>query len=737
MDSNIPTSLPTCKRIILTLTLLTSVLSFGQNREQALQIQEEYNVSKIQSFTAELKKEFTTSRSKVMSMAKAKGWKISETLENGNYVELQEVGPDGAPIYYSTFSDNVSQVSRASSLYSNGSLHLDLNGEGMQVGVWDGGVALASHQEFDIRANIGDATNTVSAHATMVMGTLIASGVKEKAKGVAFKATATTNDWSRDKIEVAEAAANGLLLSNHSYGIKSDRVPEWYFGSYIKVSQDWDKIMFNAPYYLMVSAAGNAQRMGNNAEPIYGKSSDGFDLMLGFAASKNGVTVAAANTRINGDGTLTSATVANYSNFGPMDDSRIKPDIAGGGNNIYAANSSSATSYDTSSGTSMATPGITGSMLLLQQYYERLNATFMKAATLKGIVLHTADDVDAPGPDFKMGWGVMNSERAAELITNKDYTSIISEETLNDGDTFSMIVKADGNNTLKASISWTDPAAEYVNRGILNDITPALVNDLDIRILKDGKEFLPWKLSAANATAAATRGDNNVDPFEKVEIVNASGEYTIIVTNKGSLKDQLQNFSIVVSGIKTNDCDITVPTGVSLNKATEEVINVTWDAQADALFEVQHRVLGSTDWTTEYQYETTNTLKGLAKGNTYEVRLRTFCSENVMSDYTSVMEFRFDGTATQMEEVIVMEELSISEAPLKLAIYPNPAVEQISIDGAVSQNARFSIVNTMGLTVKTGEASQNKIDVANLSTGLYILTVQDLEGVKSTKFYKS
>ena len=736
MDANIPTSLPTCKRIILTLTLLTSFLAIGQNREQALQIQENYNVSKIQSFTAELKKDFTTSRSKALSMAKAKGWKISETLDNGNFVELQEVGPDGSPIYYSTFSDNVSQVSRASSLYTSGNLHLDLSGEGMQVGVWDGGIALASHQEFDTRANIGDATNTVSSHATMVMGTLIASGIKEKAKGVAFKAKATTSDWTRDKIEVAEAAANGLLLSNHSYGIKSDRVPEWYFGSYIKVSQDWDKIMFNAPYYLMVSAAGNSQGMGDNANPIYGKSSDGFDLMLGFAASKNGVTVAAADTRINNDGSLASATVASYSNFGPMDDSRIKPDIAGGGNNIYAANSSSATSYDTSSGTSMATPGITGSMLLLQEYYERLNATFMKAATLKGIVLHTADDVDAPGPDFKMGWGVMNSERAAELITNKDYTSIISEETLNEGETFSITVKADGNNPIIASISWTDPAADYVNRGVLNDITPALVNDLDIRILKDGKEFLPWKLSAVNASADATKGDNNVDPFERVEIENASGEYTIIVTNKGSLKDQSQNFSIIVSGIKTNECVITVPTGVSLDEASEEDVNVSWDEQVDALFEVQYREIGTADWTTEYQYETSYSIKGLENGKTYEVRLRTFCSENVMSDYSSVMEFTFEGTATKMEEAIVMEELSISE-PLKLAIYPNPAVEQISIGGAVSQNARFSIVNTMGLTVKSGEASQKKIDVANLATGLYILSVQDLEGVKSTKFYKS
>ena len=116
--------------------------------------------------------------------------------------------------------------------------------------------------------------------------------------------------------------------------------------------------------------------------------------------------------------------------------------------------------------------------------------------------------------------------------------------------------------------------------------------------------------------------------------------------------------------------------------------------------------------------------------------MRTFCSENVMSDYTSVLEFTFEGTATQIKEEVVMEELSISSS-LKLAIYPNPAVEQISIDGAVSNNAKFSIVNTMGVTVKLGEASQRKIDVANLAAGLYILTVQDLEGVKSAKFYKS
>jgi hypothetical protein len=710
-------------------------MSFGQNGEQAMQMKAQYNPSKIAAFSKKLQKDFTSSRELVISMAKAKGWSLSETLPNGNFVELQEVGPDGAPLYYTTFSDHVSNVSRANTLYGDGLLHLDLNGKGMRVGVWDGGVARTSHQEFNNRATIGDAAHSLSPHATMVLGTIIATGIKERAKGVAFMANAITNDWTRDKIEVAEAATNGLLLSNHSYGIESERVPDWYFGSYIKVSQDWDNIMFNAPYYLMVTAAGNSQRMGHNSAPIHGSTAQGFDLMLGFAASKNGITVSAVDTKIDGKGNLTSATVANYSSFGPMDDSRIKPDIAGGGNGIYAADSSSNTSYDTSSGTSMATPGITGSMLLLQEYYERLNTTFMKAATLKGIVLHTADDVASAGPDYKMGWGVMNSKKAAELIGNKDFRALVSEETLLQGDTHTFTVTAVGNEPLIASISWTDPASDRINKGVLNDVAPALVNDLDIRILKDGKEFLPWKLNAANASAPATKGDNRVDPFERVDIGGASGTYTIVVKHKGTLKGGAQNFSIVVSGIKMNECTLTAPTGLALDKATETSVQIEWEAQSDALFEVQYRDSDMDTWNTEYTYATGISLDNLVNGSTYQVRMRTFCSENIMSELSDVLEFVFGGGETKMGEELDYVELT-NPKPLHFSIFPNPAVEKITLTGTNNGKAKYVILTSTGLTVKTGDVDEKEIDVTSLASGLYILSIQDLEGVRSARFYK-
>ena len=76
----------------------------------------------------------------------------------------------------------------------------------------------------------------------------------------------------------------------------------------------------------MVTAAGNAQKSYDNEAPNFGKTADGFDLLLGFTTTKNGLTVAGANTEIDGNGDLKKASVAGYSSFGPVDDGRVKPD---------------------------------------------------------------------------------------------------------------------------------------------------------------------------------------------------------------------------------------------------------------------------------------------------------------------------------------------------------------------------------------------------------------------------
>jgi hypothetical protein len=685
-------------------------------------------------FTRDLKNNFTKENNTLLQAAKTNGWKLTERLEDGNFSELTAIGEDGTPLYYSTFSTELNSATRANALHDNGSLDLGINGENMLVGIWDGGAVLTNHKEFGNRVQTMDASEVVDSHATRVAGILVAAGLDKKSKGVAYKAKAVSNDWRRDKIEVAEMAAEGLLLSNHSYGIMSDRVPDWYFGSYIQVSRDWDKIMYNAPYYLMVTAAGNSQRRKDNEAPIFGSASKGFDLMLGFATSKNGVTVAAADIETNNQGELLRASVASYSSFGPVDDGRIKPDIAAYGTNIYTTGIANDTGYETANGTSVATPGVTGSMLLIQEYHEQMEGSFMRAATLKGLVLHTADDVDAPGPDYKMGWGIMNTKSAVEVIANKDFSSMISEEMLLEGETKTYTVTANGKEPLSASISWTDPATGTVNSGTLNDMAAALVNDLDIRITKDGKTYLPWKLNVAQADSPAVNGDNKVDPFENVDIQNAEGEYTISVTHKGTLSQGPQNFSIIVTGIALTDCILVTPEDLELTTSDETGVTLNWTANTDALFQIEYKKKGSSDWNVETTFDNYISLNNLVEGMDYSLRVKTFCSENISSEYSEEYEFTFKGTETELLDYMEYETLTLD---VQFSIFPNPVQTSMTINGDVSEDAMYKIVSLNGTVVKSGKAAQKQIHIADLTAGLYVLTLADLEGSKSVKFYKS
>ncbi|WP_165749793.1 S8 family serine peptidase [Cellulophaga sp. Z1A5H] len=723
--------------VLMAITMLSLSAIQAQSKSKIQHIQSKYNKSALAKVQDEFSRDFTKKDITLRAFAKNNGLKISETLNDGNQIELVDIGADGTPLYYSTFSDNSSMVSRANTLYTGGALDLGISGQGMKVGVWDAGKALLTHQEYSSRAIEGDNTSEINAHATMVLGSMIAKGIKSQAKGVAYNATAISSDWKADKVEVITAAANGLLLSNHSYGIRPDFVPDWYFGAYIQVAKDWDRIMYNAPYYLMVTAAGNSQKLKFNDAPIYGKTTDGFDLLLGFSTTKNGINVAAVESEIDNNGNLVNAAVASYSSHGPTDDGRIKPDIAGCGANILSTQSSGEKNYDTYSGTSMAAPGITSAMLLLQEYYDRLNGDFMKASTLKGLVLHSADDVAAPGPDYKMGWGVMNTKKAAELIVNNEYSSLIIEESLAQGETYSITVDARVGEEFLASVSWTDPVGDFVNKGELNSMTPALVNDLDIRVTKNNVVSLPWKLDPRNANAAAVKGDNLVDPFEKIQLDNATGTYTITISHKGKLTNENQVFSLIVSGASTSKCNAISPSEFTMSSTYSDAIDISWEAIADSFFEVQYKKENDIEWNTKFSETNDVSLENLVNGGTYIVKLRTNCTTNIFSEYTEAFKFTFDGVLTDDPFKAEAQEVVVISDKLKFSVHPNPTTDQITIDGPLSDNAYYSIVSSTGTLLKKGKAKYNDIQVDDLSSGFYSLTIFEDGEQQSMKFIKN
>src|SRR5690606_33407620 len=293
-------------------------------------------------------------------------------------------------------------------------------------------------------------------------------------------------------------------------------------------------------------------------------------------------------------------------------------------------------------------PGVTGSLLLLQQYHNELMGHYMKAATLKGLALHTAYDVGERGPDYKMGWGLINTKAASELLRNIDYTSTILEERLDGGETRSLSVEANGHEPLTVSLSWTDPDGVLVNTGNLNDTGRALVNDLDIRIIKDGEAHMPWKLDPAKAGSPATKGDNQVDPYERIEIPNASGSYTITISHKGTLGQGHQDFSLIVSGARMSNCSLQGPSDLALSNASPTGVSLAWSASLETMFELQYKSTDADTWTTEQLWGHQWELKDLEVGTVYLARLRSVCSGSAVSEFGETLNFEFRGEGTQI-----------------------------------------------------------------------------------------
>ena len=530
--------------------LFSSISIVAQTEQEKKTIIKNYDLAKLNNLKEKYTSKFISEKNEAVLLAAQKGWDLTYTDANGSFYELAKISKEGKPLYFKTDNVDAAISTRANFMHNNGGLGLNIEGQEMTAYVWDGGLARATHQEYDgiggdDRYSVGDATSALSFHAAHVTGTIIASGFEPSAKGMAPQANAVGNDWNNDLAEATSAAANGMLLSNHSYGYGAENIPDWWFGAYTEDARDWDNLLYNAPYYLKVVSAGNDGNDGtSNDLPLDGNNL--FDKLNGDKTSKNSLIIAnGQDATINTDGTLASVVRNTSSSEGPTDDLRVKPDLMGNGTGLFSTYENADDAYNTISGTSMASPNVTGSLLLLQQYYKELYGNFMRAATLKGLALHTADDTDIPGPDSHTGWGLMNTKKAAETIKKNGFESWISEEVLKNGSTYSIKVKSDGLNPLLASISWTDKPG-IANEGTPNDATPALVNDLDITVTKENDEFKPWRLTGLLSNEKA---DNLVDPFERVDIDNpTAGEYTITVTHKGTL-DEDQRFSLVVTGI--------------------------------------------------------------------------------------------------------------------------------------------------------------------------------------------
>lgn len=671
-------TIPTiCILLLIGLTALpgTAQQLYSQRQQQlsnqlSKTFQKKYTVQRANAYARALKAQLPT-----------------RIVTQGRVLELQGFSrpKNGVPLYFATFNTNAARTISTHLVQST----WNLKGRGMKLGIWDAGRVRYTHWDLSTFGNpplskirVFQRDNPPAgfdSHATHVAGTMIAHGMIPGSQGMAPEADLDAYDWNDDLSEMINAASNGLLLSNHSYGFltgwsynRSTRKWRWYgdtsisttedyrFGFYSDYSRNLDQISFYMPYYLICRAAGNDRAESHTGTHEYyngnrwvsstaiRKPDGNYDCLGAGAVAKNVLTVGAINDISNGYKQSSDVVQTSFSSWGPTDDGRIKPDIVANGASVMSTTSNSNTSYGTSSGTSMAAPSVTGSLALLQEHYKNNNGNrVMRAATLKALVIHTADEAGiANGPDYQNGWGLMNTKAAADVIDRRNISTKIEERLLQKNTSQSIRVKVSAGSTkpLVVTLAWTDIAGTPAAPA-LDPSKRMLVNDLDIRLFHviSRRTYMPWQLDPNYPRKAATKGDNDRDNVEKIEIaVPQSGEYHIIVTHKQGFVGNRQSYSLIVSGISPDGvCE--TPRGLSVTDRTSSSALLHWNEAAGVQFySVRYRKYRTYAWT--HKTSTVNHLQvaNLDNGSQYEFQVRTFCN-NRFQPYSTIHRFRASG----------------------------------------------------------------------------------------------
>jgi hypothetical protein len=551
----------------------------------------------ITSLTAQAQAEvYLDHYQKTLQTAHRQNWSRQIMLGNGRSLALQRIDALGQPVYYTTHNTPLAAGTHTSAVYEGGGLGLKLSGNSPavkgKIALWDGGNVRADHRELSGKIKQLDAQPTTGAndHATHMAGILVAQGIYQAAKGMAYGAELQAWNFDNDLSEIVQQAPN-LLISNHAYGpvagwlldtsrpgSTNDEKWEWWgtpsvsetqdyrFGFYDNVVSEVDRITYNFPYFLMVRSADN-KRVENGPPPgtkYYLKNTgvqstlarsrnDGYDIIPGEANAKNVLTVGAADLRGQ------TYQMTPYSGWGPTDDGRIKPDLLGIGTQVLSSVGTDTDAYGVLTGTSMASANVSGSLLLLQELYQQHNKAFMLSSSLKGLALHTADKPEGKtAPSYEYGWGLLNVEKAARVILNVEGKHLLSEQVLQQGGTFTQKFTANGTEPLVVTVGWTDPEAvpSVPGSNTVNNPSPKLVNDLDITMVEGFNNYQPWVLDPAAPGQPARTGNNFRDNIEQIYIANPlKGRiYTLTVSHKNILKNGRQPFALIASGLEKPDC---------------------------------------------------------------------------------------------------------------------------------------------------------------------------------------
>ncbi|MEX0992837.1 MAG: S8 family serine peptidase, partial [Solirubrobacterales bacterium] len=310
----------------------------------------------------------------------------------------------------------------------------------------------------------------------------------------------------------SKAYENGARLSSNSWGADTA-------GGYNADSQTYDAIVRDA----RSTQSGNQQMVEIFAA---GNAGPGTKTVGSPGTAKNVIAVGASEN-VRGGGTdgcgVTDADandahdVVDFSSRGPTADGRMKPDLVAPGTHVTGASPQHAgytgsgtcdpqfpagnTLYSRVSGTSQATPEVSGAAAMVMDWFRRTQgggSTLPSPAMVKAILVNAASDMTGGSmgdgalgtlgnaPDDNQGWGRVNLGNVLDGTTRdyRDQADLLST-------TGQSLVRAydvaDTGKPVKVTLAWTDPPGPTSGNAFVNDLD--LVVDAGGRIYRGNQLF--------------------------------------------------------------------------------------------------------------------------------------------------------------------------------------------------------------------------------------------------------
>lgn len=470
-------------------------------------------------------------------------------------------------------------------------------------------------------------------HGTHVAGSVLGAGARSPAgpslAGMAPGARLVLQNVSLgsgdlgclrdDSTFLAKAYAAGARVQNASWGGATGgtwQTPE--FGGYDLFASAVDEFLWSHPSHLLVVAAGNDGSDG------YTGAFDGVvdpDSINSPGTAKNVLTVGASESYrppsagcgsslpenicwwgygfgappLEGDFISDNAGgIAAWSSRGPADDGRIKPEIVAPGTNIVSAASHDPNAtysygkvgadYAYDSGTSMATPIVSGLAALVRQWLAQARALpDPSAALVKALLLNGAADLGAgqygagaareiPNamPNNVAGWGRADLAGAIDVADAQTVWFADGRAAPPAGSAASYTLLADAGAPLRITLAWTDyPASVLAGR--------ALVNDLDLEVR--GPNGTLWRGNARAQLASSCRDTAGADRCNNAESViigvPLAGTYTVAVRS-ARIQAAGQRYALAARAAWVSDTPATPE--LALGDVRGPVVQLSWGA---------------------------------------------------------------------------------------------------------------------------------------------------------------